>query len=124
MEYLNNNITERKNKNKNKKQVNENIKKLGQCIYEKPIKINNREEFGHWEIDTVIGEKNKNDNVLLTIVERKTRYYIILKINDKKSSSVMDNIYKIYILFKSYIHSLNIFGYLNYNAFNLLLQFR
>ena len=31
-----------------------------------------REEFGHWEIDTVIG-KSEADEVLLTLDERKTR---------------------------------------------------
>lgn len=76
--------------------VKENKKNLGQSIDERPIEINNREEFGHWEIDTVVGEKYKTDNVLLTMVERKTRYTIVLKINAKNSSSVMDNIHKMH----------------------------
>ena len=40
-------------------------KNLGTSIDERPININDRSEFGHWEIDTVIGMKNKADAVLL-----------------------------------------------------------
>ena len=35
--------------------------------------MENREEFGHWETDLVIGNKSSRDNVLLTLIERKTR---------------------------------------------------
>ena len=44
--------------------------------------MDERNEFGHWEIDTVI-EKSKSDNVVLTLVERITRKYIALKITSK-----------------------------------------
>lgn len=54
--------------------VKKHKKKLDTIISQHPIDIDNRTEFGHLEIDTVIGEKTKDDNVLLTIVERKTRY--------------------------------------------------
>lgn len=43
-------------------------KKLGTSILQRPIDIDNRKEFGHWEIYTVIGEKSKDDNILLTII--------------------------------------------------------
>jgi IS30 family transposase len=72
-----------------------NKKKLGTSIEERPLEIQTREEFGHWEIDTVIGEKTNSDNVLLTLVERKTRYTIALKITSKTSESVTDAIKKI-----------------------------
>ncbi|MDY5911967.1 MAG: hypothetical protein SPJ62_08200, partial [Inconstantimicrobium porci] len=36
-------------------------------ISERPTHINNRQEFGHWEVDTVVGEKTNSDSVLLTI---------------------------------------------------------
>ena len=47
-----------------------------------------RYEFGHWEIDTVIGSKSKSDKVVLTIVEHLTRKYIAIKINGKTASAV------------------------------------
>lgn len=39
--------------------------------------VNNREEFDHWEIDTVIDSKSGQDQVQLTLTDRKTRFEII-----------------------------------------------
>ena len=47
------------------KRVNENKKILGRSIEERPD-IYNRLEFGHWEADLVIGQKDKADEALLT----------------------------------------------------------
>ena len=71
------------------KRVKQNKKKLGNSIEFRPKSIESREEFGHWEIDTVIGEKTKTDHVLLTLVERKTRYTKVIKIASKSSESVL-----------------------------------
>ena len=70
--------------------IKEHKKKLGTSITERPNDINNRTEFGHWEIDTVIGTKSNNDSVLLTIVERKTRYAMVLDIASKSAIAVSD----------------------------------
>ncbi|WP_018248913.1 IS30 family transposase [Orenia marismortui] len=72
-----------------------NKKKLGTSIDERPENINDRSEFGHWEIDTVIGKKNKNDEVLLTMTERMTRKEIIRKIPGKTAESVQNAILKL-----------------------------
>ena len=48
--------------------MNVHKKKLGTSIAECPNDINNRTEFAHWEIDTIIVKKTNNDFVLLTIV--------------------------------------------------------
>ena len=55
--------------------------------------------MGHWEIDTVIGEKSNNDNVLLTILERKTRYAIVLNIVSKTANAVIDAFSRLRSLF-------------------------
>ena len=49
-----------------------------------------RKKFGHWEIDTVIGKKTSDQDVLLTIIERKSRYYKVIKIDSKSSKPVND----------------------------------
>jgi transposase, IS30 family len=49
----------------------ENKRALGRSIEERPVEVDDREEFGHWEIDTVVGKKSK-DQALLTLTERKT----------------------------------------------------
>lgn len=57
-------------------------------IANRPTEINDRNEFGHWEIDTIIGKKTKGA-VLLTLVERMTRQEIIRKLPDKTASAVV-----------------------------------
>ncbi|WP_160670681.1 IS30 family transposase [Clostridium sp. C8-1-8] len=79
--------------------VKEHKKKLGSSISDRPVEINARNEFGHWEIDTVIGEKSNNDNVLLTIVERKTRYAMVVDIASKTAEAVTDALNRVRSLF-------------------------
>lgn len=47
---------------------------LGRSIEERPKRVEMRHEFGHFEIDTVIGKRAGSESVLLTFTERKTRY--------------------------------------------------
>lgn len=51
----------------------EHKRSFGMSIDERPDAVNNRERFGHWEINTVIG-KQEASAVLLTIDERTTQY--------------------------------------------------
>lgn len=76
-------------RNTKPKRVRTNRRILGTSIKERPASIDTREEFGHWEIDTVIGTKDKIDSVLLTLAERKTRHYIVRKIESKTSHAVL-----------------------------------
>lgn len=69
-------LPEKLRRNTKAKKVRENKRILGTSIEERPESIQNRLEFGHWEIDTVVGSKNENDRVVMTLVERKTRYCI------------------------------------------------
>ncbi|CEI80462.1 IS30 family transposase [Oceanobacillus oncorhynchi] len=71
-----------------KKKTNRKHKKLlGKSIDDRPAVVDAREEMGHWEIDTVIGYRSKDD-VLLTLTERKTRHEIVRKIRAKKAPEV------------------------------------
>lgn len=72
-----------------KEKIGRKHKRLkGKSIVQRPEKIDRREDFGHWEIDLVIGKKTAADNVLLTLTERKTRKEIIRKIKGKNIESV------------------------------------
>ena len=71
-----------------KQKPNANVMILGNSIETRPEHIHNRSEFGHWEIDTVIGVKDKNEPVLLTLTERQTRFELILKIAGKTEVDV------------------------------------
>ena len=68
----------------------QNKRILGRSIEERPQEVEAREEFGHWETDLVIGQKSGQDNVLLTLLERKTRQLSIVRLPDKSAESVMD----------------------------------
>ena len=72
------------------KRIRNHKKVLGTSISERPEHVNDRSEFGHWEIDTVIGSKTKNEPVLLTLTERKTRKEIIRKLTDKSAATMLD----------------------------------
>lgn len=66
----------------------------GNSIESRPDKINERIDFVHWEIDTVIGTR-KSSPVFLTLDERVSRKRIIVKIDSKSTSAVKDVISKI-----------------------------
>ena len=74
-------------RNTKTKRVRKHRRVLGTSIAERPAEIESREEFGHWEIDTVEGKKS-DDNALLTLLERKTRNYYAIKIDDQDHDSV------------------------------------
>ena len=44
------------------KKTRENKKKLGNSIEQRPDDVDTREEFGHWEIDSVIGKKTEGES--------------------------------------------------------------
>jgi len=74
----------------------ENSRVLGPSIEERPEEVDSRKQFGHWEIDTLIGTRAKDDPVLLTLVERKTRFEIMLKIDQQdqlKVNQAMSTLY-------------------------------
>lgn len=75
-------------RNTKKKRVRQHKKVLGTSIEQRPAHIDKREEFGHWEIDTVLGSRSKGSAVLLTLTERKTRKEHILKMHQRTSECV------------------------------------
>lgn len=58
-------------------------------IDERPAEVDLREEFGDWEIDLVVGGKDAEKPVLMTLVERKTRKLIVRKLPDRTQASVL-----------------------------------
>lgn len=49
----------------------------GKSIEKRPEEVLGREEFGHWEMDTVMGPLGKSKHSLLVLTERKTRYELV-----------------------------------------------
>ena len=74
-------IVKGKRKRKYKKvKKNKGAKRIvGTSIEKRPEYILTRDEFGHWEMDTVKG-KNTSHSSMLVMTERKTRKEIIVKL--------------------------------------------
>lgn len=62
---------------------------LGRSIEERSDSVNDRSEFGHWEADLVIGSKSDDDDALLTMIERKTREYWMIRVPGRDPNGVM-----------------------------------
>lgn len=68
---------------KAKRIVQKNRKILGTSISKRTAAIEDRKEFGHWEIDIVEGQMS-DDQALLTLVDRKTRNFSTILIPSMK----------------------------------------
>lgn len=67
----------------------------------RPEAINCRDEFGHWEIDTVIGSKSGKNSCLFTLTERTTRFELIFKLNSKTADEVSKTLISLKSILKS-----------------------
>ena len=54
-------------------------RELSKLIELRDPNIETREEFGHWELDTVRGTNDKTDHGLISLLERKSRLYVALR---------------------------------------------
>lgn len=61
----------------------------GTSIEKRPEIVSQREEFGHWEMDSVLGKRGRSKNTLLVLTERKTRNEIIFKLPDHSAEAVV-----------------------------------
>lgn len=63
----------------------------GESIEQRPPEVNERQEFGHWEGDTVYSGKGKVKTTcaLFTITERKTRNEIIIGVPNRKAETIV-----------------------------------
>ena len=66
----------------------------GKSIRKRDKSVYKRQEFGHWEADTVLGGQGKSKVCFATLAERKTRYYIAIKIPDRTGKSMADAMIK------------------------------
>lgn len=94
-------LPEKLSRNTKASKVRENKKNLGKSIEERPKDINSREEFGHWEIDSVLGKQDKNEPAVMTLVERKLRECLWLKVTDHSAEAVNKALTELFQLFGS-----------------------
>ena len=63
----------KRKKGKKKKEVRAKRAAQGNSIEKRPEEINKRTSYGHWEMDTVCGQRGKSKQSLLVLTERMTR---------------------------------------------------
>ena len=91
LKLTNKDLPVKKNKKRGYKKVRKQQARAaaGDSIEKRPDEIDQREEFGHWEMDSVIGKKGVSKNTLLVLTERKTRDEIIFKLPDHTDEAVV-----------------------------------
>ena len=85
-------LPEKLRRNTKTRKVQENKKNLGRSIEDRPEIVNLRTEFGHWEIDTVIGKQDEGEPCVLTLTERMTRMCLWIKAKNHTSKAIMEAI--------------------------------
>ncbi len=99
-------------KRKRRKQRRKSIRRIakrvsrGQSIERRPVEVETRDEFGHWEMDLVVGPTAGSNAALLTLVERKHRQLITRKLPDKTQASVLKALKSIEKEYGSYLFRL------------------
>lgn len=81
-------LPEKLRRNTKTQKVRENKRKLGTSIDERPEIVELRTEFGHWEIDTVLGKKEEYEPCVLTLVERMTRKCLWVKAKNHTAEAI------------------------------------
>lgn len=74
-------------------------------IDERPDMINNKERFGDWEIDLIVGKNNKG--AMVTLVERTTAMFMIRKLQKGKSAQdLADTVIEMLLPYKNAVKSI------------------
>ena len=87
-----------KRKVRTERKSRQNKRIFGASIEERPEEINSRTEFGHWEIDTIVGKKN-SAAVLLSLDERTKLHRHLVKIPSRSKEAVGEAMQKIAALY-------------------------
>jgi transposase, IS30 family len=93
----NKNLWEKRKKKKRKYKKIRRVStknRLSRSIEERPEKVNEREEYGHWEGDCVKGPLGKKAS-LFTLTERKSREEMIIKIDQGTQEAIKLSIDKL-----------------------------
>ena len=70
----------------------------------RPTVVNNKERFGDWEIDTIMGKNNKG--AILTVVERKSAFLLMAKLNGKNATELAKSTIRLLAPYKDKVHTI------------------
>ncbi len=73
-------------------------------IHDRPAVVNDKSRYGDWETDTVIGKHSTG--VIVTALERKSRFYVTQKVASKQSTVVVNALVNMLQPFKALVHTI------------------
>jgi IS30 family transposase len=74
-------------------------------IDQRPKIVDTKERFGDWEIDAIVGENNKG--AIVTMVERKTAFFMMEKLEKGKNAEELANVVSNLLLaYKNHVHTI------------------
>lgn len=73
-------------------------------ISERPIEVDEKLRFGDWEMDTIIGVEQKG--AILTLIERKTNFIFIRKLDGKWSQGVKKQVINTLLPYKDFVYTI------------------
>ena len=80
-------VLRRKGKSHGAKETRGKFNK-GKSIRKRDKSVYSRNEAGHWEVDTVVSGQGKSKVCFATLAERKTRFYIAVKMPDRRADTM------------------------------------
>ena len=75
----------------------------GKSIRKRDKSVYSRQEAGHWEADTVVSGQGKSKACFATLAERKTRFYIAVKIPDRRAETMENAIVSVLSAFPPHL---------------------
>ncbi len=90
LKLTNKDLPVKKNQKRKYRKVKQARASAGDSIEKRPPEIEEREEFGHWEMDSVLGKRGKTKSTLLTLTERKSTREIIFKLPNHTDEAVVE----------------------------------
>ena len=93
--YLRSTVKRLRRKGKTRKRLGNGGRfTTGKSIRKRDKSVYTRKEFGHWEADTVVSGRGKTSACFATLAERKTRFYIAIKIPNRTGAAMAEAIIK------------------------------
>lgn len=85
----------KRKKRKKKQEVRVKRAVRGTSIEKRPEEINERRSYGHWEMDTVCGQRGKSKKSLLVLTERMTRLELVRVLKQHTAEEVVRSLDRI-----------------------------
>jgi IS30 family transposase len=73
-------------------------------IDQRPEVINNKQRYGDWEIDTIVGKNNKG--AIVTLVERKSAFTLMAKLSGKNADELASTVVNLMAPYKDKVLSI------------------